>query len=1024
MSQNQSPEKKKVRRSLSLSKKKTNRTPKNPSQGSNTSKSPSIIALFKNAPPSKLSCPLCSEMVPRFGLNKHIDEACTKAKQENGDIILVEDEDIRHSNSSCVSPKRPQQTNFQLLNSKLTKLPSVQTDVSGDETSVYFNKNVPLQTISKESDIPDVVIPLGNLSSKLSRRYHTRSLKRDLIKEVECKNDPSGNDSVEILNENTNRVQLDTLHKEDALDKISIPCKKETKSTGEVSLLTECVCQINAIEKCNSQLFSIHSQNCPKLSSSTDKRDYLNLLNKSVDSNTTKVKHKLGKNDELKNNRCKKAKIVSQSQDPLLPAVQCDELISSVEDMNVLDEFMKPFDDKDYERKVENLGDVIEAGNAQPPAKEDDRHPYYLRNFLLVLQAVMANEEDMSLFSEEDIHTLTSFLELSAAGQKLYVRLFQRKLNWIKVNKIEYTEIGSDLAPVIEELVKNGFLQSDSELQELVEALDLLSAPELKTLAKGFHLSNPGAPKQQLVEEFLRLGKQRSIFGMSKNHQGIAAVILKKAKALSGQAVRVCRARRAVFSRVLLLFSLTESMEVEEAASGGHTQLSTVLMVNMGRMTFPEYTVNRPTRIFQDREDLIRYESAMHKLVDIVVAMTNGHWEEAHLLYQTASKDWDQLKTDPSMKYHAELPAYLRCFTVGWAYTRILSRGVEILQRLHIYEEAVELLQNLLSQHIYCADSRGRWWDRLALNLHQHLKSTQKAIGFIMEGLSDPYVRTGHQLSLYQRAVRMRDSPSCKKFRHMFSNLPVLDVEDVTHVTIKGKMYPQTGMGKSVFLMEDLAAGEGEELTLSTVMCSVEELALSHYREQGFDQGIHGEGSTFSTLYGLLMWDIIFMEGIPDVFRNAYQAFPLDLHTDSFFENRRDAIESRLKLIHESSTEVLAQLIADVWQAHEGKVAALVSWERFSSLQQVQSLVSCFGGPFLSGVCKIMSKNIRHCRGGLPDLVVWNLQRKHYKLVEVKGPNDRLSHKQMLWLHELKKLGADVEVCHVVSIGAKSNRVG
>lgn len=39
----------------------------------------------------------------------------------------------------------------------------------------------------------------------------------------------------------------------------------------------------------------------------------------------------------------------------------------------------------------------------------------------------------------------------------------------------------------------------------------------------------------------------------------------------------------------------------------------------------------------------------------------------------------------------------------------------------------------------------------------------------------------------------------------------------------------------------------------------------------GFVLGIHGEGSTFSTLCGLLLWDIIFMDGIPDVFRNAYQ---------------------------------------------------------------------------------------------------------------------------------------------------------
>ncbi len=45
-------------------------------------------------------------------------------------------------------------------------------------------------------------------------------------------------------------------------------------------------------------------------------------------------------------------------------------------------------------------------------------------------------------------------------GQKLYVRLFQRKLKWLQVNKLDYEEISSDLGPVAQELVQGGFLQS------------------------------------------------------------------------------------------------------------------------------------------------------------------------------------------------------------------------------------------------------------------------------------------------------------------------------------------------------------------------------------------------------------------------------------------------------------------------------------------------------------------------------------------------------------------------------------
>ncbi|XP_069838039.1 fanconi-associated nuclease 1 [Dendropsophus ebraccatus] len=979
MSPNKTPEKKKSR--LSLSKNRKGSVTASPSK---SPASPSIVALFKNAPPSKVSCPLCGQMVPRFGVNRHIDETCSKAKEQNDDVILVGE-----TTSTCTSsqlPLKPKTSIAKAVKAKVKADSGLVVQVNSDQASPYFVKNVSIKETPKDVEVV-ATVPLGSLSSKLSRRNQSRKTQKDVHRDLVP-------DSVQPNDYNKTDTS-ETTEPPDQGIKIIQKCSQVNGDEAELppssadALPSDCV---------------------------TDKTDP-SKRKQSDGFHSLKKNPKKIKCSNFLETKCELTdKIQECGDDGSVPPIGDNNDILPMEDPNVLADFLKPFNDSDSNPEAGH-GDIKET------VPDCSIPPYYLRNFLMVLKTVMENEEDMSLFSEEDTLVLTTFCQLSAGGQKLYVRLFQRKLNWIKVGKIEYSEIGSDMIPFIEELSCRGFLQTERDLEELSEALDLLSAPELKNLAKTFHLANPNAQKQQLVEEFLRLSRQRSIFSMSKNQSSIGASILKKAKEAAGRAIRVCKGPRAVFSRVLLLFSLTESMDVEEAASGGQTLLSTVLMVNMGRMTYPQYTVQRSTRIFQDREDLIRYESAMHKLIDIVVNMTNGNWKEAHLVFQSAQENWDQLKNEPTLRYHTELPLYLRCFTVGWVYTRILSQGVEILQRLHQYEEAVQLLQTLLSQDVYCPDSRGRWWDRLVLNLHQHLKRAQKAISFILEGLSDPYVRTGHQLSLYQRAVRMRDSPSCKKFRNMFNELPEINVEDVPHVTIKGKMYPQTGMGKSVFLMENLAEDDGEEITLSTVMCSVEELALAHYRELGFDQGIHGEGSTFSTLYGLFMWDIIFMEGIPDVFRNCYQAFPLDLYTDCFYENRKDAIENRLQLLQDSPTDILHDMMANVWNEHLGESAALVVWERFSSLQQAQGLVSCLGGPILSGICRKMSKDIRHSRGGLPDLVVWNAQKKTFKLVEVKGPNDRLSHKQMVWLHELRKMGADVEVCHVVSIGAKANRL-
>merc|ERR1711962_783953 len=60
----------------------------------------------------------------------------------------------------------------------------------------------------------------------------------------------------------------------------------------------------------------------------------------------------------------------------------------------------------------------------------------------------------------------------------------------------------------------------------------------------------------------------------------------------------------------------------------------------------------------------------------------------------------------------------------------------------------------------------------------------------------------------------------------------------------------------------------------------VEEFALRYYKEnRGFAEGLHGEGSIFSALFVLLFWDVIFMDGIPDVFWNPFQTMPLDFLT-------------------------------------------------------------------------------------------------------------------------------------------------
>lgn len=73
-------------------------------------------------------------------------------------------------------------------------------------------------------------------------------------------------------------------------------------------------------------------------------------------------------------------------------------------------------------------------------------------------------------------------------------------------------------------------------------------------------------------------------------------------------------------------------------------------------------------------------------------------------------------------RHDESLPQHLRSFTAGAMYVRILTCGVEVLQFVKHYSEAVQQLEQLIGQRVYQLEYRGRWYDRLALNLDYHLK--------------------------------------------------------------------------------------------------------------------------------------------------------------------------------------------------------------------------------------------------------------------------------------------------------------
>eukprot|EP00118_Oscarella_pearsei_P016476 m.157651 g.157651 ORF g.157651 m.157651 type:complete len:769 (+) comp38714_c0_seq10:811-3117(+) len=653
------------------------------------------------------------------------------------------------------------------------------------------------------------------------------------------------------------------------------------------------------------------------------------------------------------------------------------------------------------------------AGRSEVEKNEERNFalPYYLENFLFIFSSVLSGEE-APLFNEEDMASIEMFKALSLSAQKLYVRLFTRNHRWLRVEKLFYTEIPDNLEGVTKELVKSHLADSESDLNDLRIVLWMLSGPEVKHFAKSLNLSlRSRSSKEECIASLIQHGtKQKSIFSFAKGNcqpkNEMKSIVLQKAKAILGRCIRIKGEAKGVFERILLIFSLPTILDEDEQSAIGKTELFSLLQVNVGQVVYPTYAISKPTPVFQSREDLIKYAEALQLERELLSAMEKGDLKKSQDLCQSSHDSFEKCLVE--MKTTQMRPPHLLCYSNGWIFTRILSRSVEILQRLRNYQEAVRLLEKLLSQSVFCCSKRGFWWDRLALNLDQHLKDHNASLHAISRGLADPRTRTGHRLALTERARKLCQAPSRADLRQRLDDFPLPYEEKPMVVEIWGGVLPESVTGeRTVFVTGDGGGG--------VVISSVETLALKYYREkEEWEKGIHAEGASFSALFCLLMWDVIFADGVDDVFRSPYQAAPLDFGTDGFYENRKQLVDSRLRVIESADGERLCSMIGSTWDAHFGQQCVGLNWDLFpDGKQDAEDLACCMGGLLLSFVCGRLAVDYRHCRGGVPDLTLWRPSTNDCKFVEVKSPNDRLSTKQVLWIDFLTRHGGKAEVCKV-----------
>jgi Fanconi-associated nuclease 1 len=341
-----------------------------------------------------------------------------------------------------------------------------------------------------------------------------------------------------------------------------------------------------------------------------------------------------------------------------------------------------------------------------------------------------------------------------------------------------------------------------------------------------------------------------------------------------------------------------------------------MLRVETGKEVYPKYTINRSEVIYKTRDDLINYTIAFKLENDILSAIerkafdlvVNNFLNRAKQLYSNAIKE-----SNDSL-----LPPFLRRYSAGHTYIRCLSHCVNVLEQKKNHSEAVHILKDiLLSQSVYCQDYRGRWFERLALNLEKHLKDPKSALTVIEDGLKDEFVRTGHKFALYLRRKNLQ-----KSLKTSIVNIPEFDSIKYAETVIFAETVKYSINDRKHIFKTTQSNGD------VTVM-PVEDIVLEHYRNNGFTDGLHTEGRVYHTLFALLFWDIIYMSDsfdVFDAFRFNFQRLPLDFNSDEFFLRRKTQILSLLRTLEVMDETQINNILENTWNCNQG-IASLVNWD-------------------------------------------------------------------------------------------------
>ncbi|CAO3625770.1 unnamed protein product [Cunninghamella echinulata] len=616
----------------------------------------------------------------------------------------------------------------------------------------------------------------------------------------------------------------------------------------------------------------------------------------------------------------------------------------------------------------------------------------YTEQFHHMIDTVLDGES--FLFTKEDLDRFETFKQLNLESQHLIVRLWMRKLKWIRLEKLDYSTTIRDLSQASKELKNHGLLyieketnddENDDEVNKNSSSsnnnnnnhdsmvltwdnmMTLINLDEIKDIAQIYHCEpESGKTKSDYIMALTKSYQQsmelRSVISSSKQNDPY----IQKIKQILGPCIIMDKNYYALFQRLnIVYYRLRDPTETNS--------MRAAILSKISKRHYPDYIYCRTVNIWLSIEDLDQYVTAFYlqhdfemKMENIIIErriknrknkMKNENstsnddndkqlWMDCWIMCENIVGHWEDLLQKRPISMDMDRPYFMRRFEAGWIYTHMIEHGTKALAKLQEYSLEAVILQKLIDQQIYRMGKRGKWYDRLALVQANYLKDIPErkrkkmALQTCIKGIQDPRVHQIYINNLQKRIQRLeRDLCIPKREQHDFS---YMTLKKPSEKIIHGERISDSITGKKSSWRGD----DGAEV-------SVEEVSIQYYNKIGY-QGLHTENGVVTMLFMLLFWDVIFSP-LPGVFETPFQTAPLDLGTDAFYVGRIGMINERINQIGKKGSDYL-DIIRRVYEQHSPlqTMCAGINWNY--KLEDLLEVAECIGPEPLSSLCRLLAE--------------------------------------------------------------------